>query len=546
MAKKTVALLLVALMVVAMFAGCNSNSGSAATTAAAAATTAAAGKATTAAAASTTAAAAPAGSGKLFDEPVTFDMWIVEHSSYMYDPENWMEKQFNEDWNVFLNVTPFQDGINDKINLGLASGDLPDIAHNFGVTDATNWGLQGALIDFNSYGDLMDDYNAWKANYGMEDFCSYYISPNGAMYVLPNYGFGTGSNSTFWIYRRDLFEKHGLEVPENDTELYEVSKALKAEYPDSYPFANRSWPSIMGRIAHQWGTPSYGFYYNNDMQAWTYGALEDNFEEALNFMAKMYAEELIPVNTLSLDTAGWQELVSTNKGFIFSDYQARIDFFNTPMRATDPTVAFAYMKPFEGGGSGIRTFHSQSQLIISGYIGFVTCEEPEKLVTFLDEMYTDESEVLMTWGKEGETFVTNADGSKSYAGAALEAVKTEAMSLYSKFGFYQRGFWCRIDPLGGTVAVGSPETLEAVAGVKTDSAAYTIPSISFSEENKKVYDQYNEAINTHVTENLGKFLTGQRPMSEYADFKAELEGLGVQTLTDLYNKQQAELNALLG
>jgi putative aldouronate transport system substrate-binding protein len=532
MKRQIIALLMILVMLIGVMAGCKSTGTDADPTATPKPTSAATDKPDAG-----TDTEAPEEVGKLLDEPVTFDMWIIEHASYMYEKDLFLERALGERLNVFFNVTPFQDGFGERVNLALSSGDLPDILFYPNLSQATDWGMQGALVDITEYLDEMPNYTAWAESMG--DYPNYYYSANGSLYMMPQHGFGTASNSTFWIYRKDLFDKHGLEAPKNEQELYEVSKALKAEYPDSYPFCNRSWVgAMMDRISYQFGSGN-AMYYSNKEQAWVYGAREEGYRKAVEWLAKMYEEELMPPNILSLDTAGWQELISTSKGFMFSDYQARIDFYNSPMREEDPSVTFAYMPPWEGGGSGVKTFNPQSQLIISGYAGTTTSEHIPEMIKFFDWLYTDEAKELMSWGIEGETYTVNADGTKSHIGIQQGSSSFDYMT---KFGFFQRGFWCITDPLAH-ITYASDETLEAVERVLTDSGEYRIPAISFSEANQERYAILSGPIGTLHDEMIGKFITGQRPISEYDDFLAELDALGLQDLIDLYNAQQAEINA---
>jgi len=524
MAKKTIALLLVALMLVSMFAGCQSGDSKTTTAAPAGSTTAA--------------AAAPSTSGKLFDEPVTFDYWILEHASYLYDPEAFLEVKLGELQNVYFNITPFQDGLNDKVNLGLASGDLPDMLAGVGTVDATNWGLQGALVDYSQHFNEMPNLTAFIDETG--SFINYCYSPNGSLYIAPCYGVGEGSNWVFWIYRKDIFDKHGIEIPENEDEVYEACLKLKELYPESSPFGNRSWPGILDRIGWQWGT-GYAMYYDNDTSSWVYGPTEEPFKEMMGWLAKMYEAELMPANTLSLDTTGWQELVSTGNTFLFNDYQARIEFFGVPMRATNPEVTFAYMTAFEGGGSGIHTINPQTSLITSGEVIFTTSKLQSEAIKFLDWTYTEDAETFYTWGVEGETYVIGEDGKPTYTEEVAAVALLDRCAIYD---FGQRGFTRLWDPAASVVGAW-PETIEANERCRNENGGYRTPSVSFSDENKKVYDQYNEAINVLTTENLGKFLTGQRPMSEYDKFIEELNAAGLPTLIDLYNKQQAEIDALI-
>ncbi len=102
------------------------------------------------------------------------------------------------------------------------------------------------------------------------------------------------------------------------------------------------------------------------------------------------------------------------------------------------------MPPWEGGGSGVNTFNLQSQLIIQGYAGTTTSEHVPQMIKFFDWLYTPEAKELMSWGIEGESFKVNADGTKSHIGIEQGSSSFDYMT---KYGFFQRGFWCITDPL---------------------------------------------------------------------------------------------------
>ena len=60
--------------------------------------------------------------------------------------------------------------------------------------------------------------------------------------------------------------------------------------------------------------------------------------------------------------------------------------------------------------------------------------------------------------------------------------------------------------------------------------------LEFSAEDSKTLADLNTSINTHVEENIQKFIIGQRPMSEWDSFRDELNKLPVTELLALYEK----------
>ncbi len=44
----------------------------------------------------------------------------------------------------------------------------------------------------------------------------------------------------------------------------------------------------------------------------------------------------------------------------------------------------------------------------------VDCKYPEAAATLIDYMYSEEGGLYLTWGVEGESYVTNDDGTRSW------------------------------------------------------------------------------------------------------------------------------------
>lgn len=475
------------------------------------------------------------GSSKLFDKPIKLTMTIAEHPTFPYNPDSYLEKKILEKYNVDLEITAVQDGYYEKLNLDMASGEMTDIVFYSDYNQLIKAGYQGALIDFNKYLDKMPNFKKWAEQ--NKEYLSFYYSANGELFMLPNLGYGEAGNRTFWMYRKDLFEKHNLSVPKTDEEVYQVSKALKSYYPDSYPFCNRGFPSILGRIGVQWDT-GYLMYYNNGQQKWSFGPIEDNFKEMLAFFNKMYKEGLIPPNTLTLDTKGWQDLISTDKGFITSDYIARIDFFNVPMREENPEFTLAFMPPFKGGPNGIAEHSTNETLLILGLAVSSTSKNIDACIKYLDNMYSEEAIDFYTWGVEGESHEV-VNGKKKYKDIADGAGYVEVIN---KYGFFQRGFYLPIDK-EGMISTYSPETMAALYEAEKYDHPYRVPFVPFTpaaEEQKNILETN---INSVTAENVSKFILGERPLSEWDAYIKELEALGVNDLIKLYNDSYNEFKA---
>ena len=121
-----------------------------------------------------------------------------------------------------------------KLNLVLASGELPDVIINFGIPLDQQQTLadQGLIIPVDDliakYGDefakVLEDMPQIKEVYSLSD---------GKMYSLPhiNECYHCTLSQKAWIYKPWL-DKLGLEVPTTTDELYTVLKAFKEKDPN--------------------------------------------------------------------------------------------------------------------------------------------------------------------------------------------------------------------------------------------------------------------------------------------------------------------------
>jgi len=470
-------------------------------------------------------------------------MWIVENAAYLYQKDMLVERAIADATNVHFNVSAFQDGSVEKVNLGLASGDLPDIYFNALHANASEWGVQGALVDFTKHIGDMPNFSKWltemKATKG--DYVDYFYSAGGELFIMPCYGFGVANNNTYWMYRKDIFDKHNLKTPNNEDEFYQVCMDLKELYPDSYPFVQDGFapnPQVMDRIAYQFGS-AYPSYYNNDQAQWVYGPVEPGFKKAVEWLARMYADELLPSNILSMDNATWREYVTTNRGFILTHYQANQSGFNSQMKESIPDVEWHYMPPWEGGGSGVKTINPQTQLIISGYTAFTTSKKIPELIKFYDWLYTEEAKIITSWGVEDESYIVNPDGSWNHIDISPG---DDGLKITHLYGLFQRGFYCVTDP-AGQLSYADEGIKYSWQKVQEDSGPYRIPSIAFTLERQDRRNPLITPIQNHMIENVGKFITSQRPIDEYDKFVEELYAMGLTELMEIANEQQAEINA---
>ena len=240
---------------------------------------------------------AAAKAGPLFDKPVTLRIMAPQSPSWPYQSDWYILNAIKEKTNVSFEMITVEDGnMTEKINVSMASGDVPEITFNYDVPLANRYGVEGAYADVMAHKKAMPNFSKWMDENAT--FVGDFKCADGKLFVMPDQGIQE-TDRRGWLYRKDIFDKNGLKPPTNDEELYETLKKLKELYPDSYPLACRGLDTLyeLSALASSWNTdfpaaPRY-FYYDKSKNEWKYGAIEANFKDCLVFYNKLYKEKLM-------------------------------------------------------------------------------------------------------------------------------------------------------------------------------------------------------------------------------------------------------------
>jgi len=504
--------LVLAILIIIGITACAGTSKSVDTTTTANSTTAAAGSQTS---------TVPAEPAKLFDQPVTVSMITYSNASWPFKEDWFILKAIKEATNVTMDVKAYGDEAKDKIQLAIASGDLPDIIY-MDTVSANNFAMDGPFVCLSDNMNNLPSFSKW---YNTTDSAKAdlkcYTAADGKVYMFPIVG-GLGNNEMGWLIRQDILDKNNLKIPTTDEELYNMLTALKKAYPESYPLALRS--SLEHRfdvIGPEWST-SNDSYYDFDNKTWHYGPIEDNFKEMVIYFKKLVSEGLISPDFLTMPTNSWVELMSTSKSFVTVDYITRLDFFNKPMKTENPDANLVWMAPPKGGTNG------KNQLLRTSYNGGgnVVCntKNSANAMKFVDWIYSDEGMELTNWGKEGETYKV-VNGERQFITDEKGSTK-EAL-----FGLLTFGFNIRMDDRCAEIQY-KGGTLDGIKNYYDYCQNQFNPKmwLSFSKDESDMMNPLKTTITTNMMENITKFILGQTDISEWDSYVAKMKSLG----TDKY------------
>lgn len=455
----------------------------------------------------------------------TFTFLNYSNPSWPYDKSWPVWDLIKEKTGVTLDIQlPSGSLLEDAISLAVASGEMPDLMWIQTKSAADKFGQQGALANLLDYVDLMPNFKAWMEQYPEET--QNFLSADGKLYMTPNQGIGE-TNRRVWMYREDVFKKHGLQPPATWDEMYNVLKTLKSEYPDSYPLTLRFGTRAFFDFGAAFNMPAEvevtkpSVILDQSSGEWKYAPIQDEYKLMLTHLNKFYKEGLIPKDFLTIDTKMWQDIMSTNRAFITLDYIGRIDFFNNALRPDNPEFNLNYMAPAAGWEGGPR-HTAYTQYSEEGFMVSSKSKKIEEIVKFIDFFYSEEGKQLTSWGKEGVT---------SSGGAFIEKYNDVA-DMRKKTGLSTDGTYIWFD-YDAHISLSSPELKVAYE----ESPKYDGPNrvaVSFTPEEQQILSTKGDSLNSHRDQNLAKFIMGTRSFAEWNIFIEEQKKLGYEEIVGIF------------
>ncbi|WP_313558899.1 extracellular solute-binding protein [Ruminiclostridium cellobioparum] len=381
--RKVIALIMVAVMAVVMFAGCG---GASKETGAANSTKAAV---STAAVSSTQQTDAPKEKVKLsfFLSQTGWGGEAVD-PELMAEVEKVIEGKTNTDLEV---IAPPQSSYNDKLNVVLASGDIPDI---FAVRKAMD---NIHVMASRGYTMPLDDLikQAPEITSLVDQTYLDYLKVDGKLQGVPMY---VPLSKFIWM-RKDVMDANGVKLSETPTtdEFYNEMKKLVgkgvipftfAKFLDNLPFFFNPFDAYYG-IGEKDGKYIDGF---NTPEA----------KEALAYVAKLYKEKIWDQEFLTNENTTIRENLFSGKAASTLDYYNRYIYFCTEAENVKAPTEFVPIYELKGPkGQGGNLYEAiQDALCISS-----KSKNPDRALDVLKYyVYSEEGVKLRCLGVEGKHY----------------------------------------------------------------------------------------------------------------------------------------------
>lgn len=262
-----------------------------------------------------------------YDPPITLRAWRFQNNGIQFANGDTIEDNvwidyYREVFGINLEydwVVP-EDQWEQKMNISIASGDLPDVM----------WLNNKALIDMaenDMLYDLTDLYETHTSDFTKsileQDITSFNTAKvNDRLMAIPHTGSAIDQLQILYV-RTDWLENLGLEMPTNMEELLNVAKAFKENDPDGNKVDDTYGIGVTKGFVgdNHFGLTGFFAGYHGYLKRWVkdesgnlaYGSIQPEIKEGLAKLQEMYKEGLIDPEFGIKDRAKVQESVAAGK-----------------------------------------------------------------------------------------------------------------------------------------------------------------------------------------------------------------------------------------
>lgn len=438
---------------------------------------------------------------------------------------------------------PAADAYTEKFNLMIASGKYPDVViHSWlGIQGgAKTYADDGVIIPL---GNLIDDNMPYLSAFNKENpnVKKQYMDNEGEIYAIPF----IRKDKELKIFagpqiREDWLKKLGLQVPQTPEALYEVLKAFKTQDPNGNGEADEIPMSGVG-FDHQehgignllWGFGTHYDFYIKDNKV-KYGILEEEFEEGIAYITKLYQEDLIDMDYLLNDRDKMDNKVLNNKvGFIYSLQPGK---FYTSMKDSERKMIGV---PHVAVEEGINNVYNASYIMdVKDTSAAITTTNPNPSGTlkWLDHFYGGEGLNYMNFGQEGLTYdwvdeypklsdyiLNNPDGK------TLQEMGGQCLGTYQSH-FPAMQDWRYYEQILTEWGKDSIKTWSDSANTEG-----ILPSLAFTSDETKKITQVMSQVETYVSEAINQIVLGRMKVEELGTVRNKIRKMGIDDVLKIYN-----------
>lgn len=437
------------------------------------------------------------------------------------------------------------DGYQEKKNLMLASGDLPDAFYSSGFSDhdLVQYGQNGTIIPLE---DLIDKYapNLKKLFEQRPDLKKVVTAPDGHIYSLPRAEeMDLIGMPNIMFINKVWLDKLGLEMPTTLEEYHDVLKAFKEKDPNGngkqdeigLTFWYNGWCGNEGDLIGLFGLPDSPFEADHRVVRngkVIYAAVQPEFKEAINYYNGWVKEGLIDSEVVTQKTEQIFAKGKTEDPTLGSFIWWEI----TEVVGTDRVDDYVVLPPLKGKDGNIVIGRSNySEYGRDAFVITSANKNPEVTMRWVDELYEPKMSAQINWGPIGEIYEEDANGmlvnKELPEGVAMGELR-QKVAPGGPFVVLKEHFGSVVD-----MEPRAKERLEILDEYyRPHMVSENYPSIFFSPEELEVINTIEPEIKTFVKQKEAQWLVDGGIEKEWNDYVQQLKDMGLDQLMEVYQK----------
>jgi len=346
------------------------------------------------------------GSGNKAEEkpaPMKISIMIPSFSTELPDKSSPVWQRLEEYTNTDLEIlfTP-NSSYEDKLNITLASGDLPTIMNVGKTPSVISAARNGAFWDITDY--LKDYPNLSQAHPVVLNNTSI----DGRIYGV--YRARTLGRMGV-TYNKVWLDNLGLQPAKTIDEFYNILRAFTYDDPDGNG-KNDTYGIVVSKYTGPWDIMQIWFGAPNKWGENENGELIPDFmtpeyREALKFFRKIYSEGLVNEDFAVMDSAAWNTPFVNGQAGVFVDVADNARRLNNSMQEAAPRdESYTIVTQAPVGPKGHRDMPTSgwSGMLVISKTKVKTEEELRRVLDFLDKLNDVEMKLLLGYGIEGRHY----------------------------------------------------------------------------------------------------------------------------------------------
>ena len=481
-------------------------------------------------------------------------MMNSEHAAQPLRVDSPVVKEIEKRLNIVLKIEAVPDaGYNEKKNALLATNQIPDIIR-LDAEDIQLFARTGIFLPLSDYAQYLPDFNKLASQRPEINK----LKVDGKLYGFPMINWWRVGFGYLPTMRVDLLEKLKIPRPTTFEELFEALKKIKAAYPDTIGVTARNGTKyILGEWAYSFGSggftgtsPNRAVYFEPAVNRYVVGPADPAFARVVSYMNRLYAAGCLDRDYAINKYDQLAQKLTTGKATFTWDNTTFIGrVYNPGVAKTDPTARFDLLEPLRNDQGQVRGYRGARDPIRINYSLSSKLDEQKRVAAlkFYNWMYSDEGATVTNWGVVGGQY-DMVDGKPLQKRELIDrfAGRPDQINAIQSFvgtGILAFAVYVHDGPMA---QLSQPDILAHGSQVDamTDKGLvqYQVNDPPFTKDEAGALKKLEPALDLVFSKGIDRFITGERPMSEWESFRQEIIKAGAPEIERIYNAALARVN----